>query len=169
MRRTGVLALPLLGMLLAGAVAAAPARVPDPALDEALRDLAALSRTGVLYDRVVPLARLGELDGGPATPVVDRARWRQAWDELRRAAIAVPTGPELAALDDVARASVRAGVLPIALLDRFYERIRPGALEDGSLREEAGRLRFSGGAAATPLQRARGCRGRARPAHVSRR
>jgi len=150
-----MLALPLLGLLLAGVVAASPARLPDPALDEALRDLAAVSRTGVLYDRVVPLARLGDLDGGPATPIVDRARWRQAWDELRRSSLAAPTGPDLAALDEVARASVRAGVLPIALMDRAFEHIRPGALDDGTLREDAGRLRFAAGANATALQSAR--------------
>lgn len=151
----GMFALPLLGMLLAGVVAAGPARVPDPALDEVLRDLAEMSRTGVLYDRVLPLARLGELDGDAAAPVVDRARWRQAWDELRRASLALPMAPDLAALDAAARASVRAGVLPIALFDRSFERIRPGALQDGSLREEAGRLRVAAGATASPLEPAR--------------
>lgn len=147
----------LLGMTLAlllsaGATAAGVARSADPALDEALRDLAPLARSGVLYDRVLPLARLGELDGGGATPVVDRARWRQAWDELRRASLGAPAGPDLATLDAFARASLRDGVLPIALFDRGFERLRPNALADGTLRADGARLRVEGVA---PLESAR--------------
>lgn len=149
----------LAATLLAGvAVAAGPVRGADPALDEALRELAPLAPSGVLYDRVLPLAKLAELDGGAAAPVVDRARWRQAWDELSRASLGAAPVASLEALDAAARAAVRAGVLPIALFDRAYERVRPGALEDGTLRVEGGALRVAASAAPKaggPLESAR--------------
>jgi hypothetical protein len=95
-----------------------------------LRPLERLSRTGILYDRVLPLAHLERLDGSAATPVLDRRTWRQGYDELRRAAIAAPRGPDLATLDDEARASARAGVIPLALFDRAFERVRPERGDD---------------------------------------
>jgi hypothetical protein len=120
-------------------------------LDEALRPLAALARTGVLYDRVLPLAHLEWLDGSPSAPAIDRATWRQAYDELRRASTA-PAGPDLGALDADARASRREGVMPLAFLDRRFERVRRDALADGSLRVREGRLEVAGG---TPLVESR--------------
>src|SRR5262245_57578328 len=98
--------------LLALAVAPTPAAGASAALESALRPLEPLARTGVLYDRVLPLAHLERLDGGAAAPVVDLATWRQAYDELRRASIAPPAGPDLAALETAARAAARAGVIP---------------------------------------------------------
>lgn len=118
---------------LAAAARASDTRTVEGALDAALREaaLAPLAASGVLYDRVLPLSRLEELDGGAAAPAVDRARWRQAWDELRRASFAPSAAPELAALDAAARAAVERGVLPIALFDRAYDRLVPGSLERG--------------------------------------
>jgi len=130
-------------VIVAGAVATAVAtpasvwtagaRGPDLAAERALAEAAA-ARPGALYDRVLPLARLHELDGGSGTPVADRARWRQAWSELRRASVGAAPGPTLASLDAAARASVRADVLPIAILDRAYERLAPGALDEAARR-----------------------------------
>jgi hypothetical protein len=114
--------------------------------DEALRPLEPFSRTGIIYDRVLPLARLDRLDGSPSAPAIDLATWRQGYDELRRAAIR-PVGPDLAALDAGARAAQRTGVIPLALFDRAYERVRPDAIADGSLRIEDGRLEPVGGSA----------------------
>ncbi len=110
------------------------------ALAEALRPLDPLASSGVLYDRVLPLARLESLDGTAAAPVLDRARWRQAYDELRRASLPASPWPDLATLDAGARAARRGGVVPLALLDRAFERLRPEALSDGSLRLVDGRL-----------------------------
>src|SRR5262245_30264358 len=59
--------------------------------DAALARLSAASQTGVIYDRVLPLARLDELDGTAGGPIVTLARWRQGYDELRRAS-GVPAG-----------------------------------------------------------------------------
>ena len=145
----------LLPVLLLAASPALPVQAqvgPLPAAwTDALRPVEPYSRTGVLYDRVLPLAHLERLDGSPAAPAIDRATWRQAYDELRRAAL-VPAGPGLETIDADARASVRAGVIPLAVLDRRFDRVRAGALADGSLRVTAGRLEVAG---AAPLVEAR--------------
>ena len=119
-------------------------------LADALRPLEPLARTGVLYDRVLPLAHLEQWDG-PAAPVVDRSRFRQAIDELRRASLGTPVVPDLATLDADAAASLRAGIVPLALLDVRFDRVRDGALADGSLRVANGRVEPGGGAGAAAL------------------
>jgi hypothetical protein len=107
---------------------------------DVLGSLPSFSRTGVLYDRVVPIARLDLLDGSADAPIVTTGTWRQAWDEIQRASLATPTGPDLDALDADARAARRDGVVPLAILDFAFERIRPQTMTDGSLRIENGRI-----------------------------
>ena len=114
--------------------------LPEAAPLDALGPLAARSRTGVIADRVLPLAGLERLDGSAAAPAIGAATWRQAWDELRRAALAPAPGLDPAALERGVREARRAGVIPLALLDRGYERVRPGALADGALRVADGRV-----------------------------
>lgn len=135
-----------------------PARAEDvlgPALARSLRPLEPLARTGVLYDRVLPLAHLEQMDGGDAAPVVDRARFRQALDELRRASTGAPVVPDLPTVDASAAASLRAGVVPLALFDLPFDRVRDGALADGALRVVDGRLEPAAGGAPAPLTTAR--------------
>src|SRR6516162_10841808 len=62
-------------------------RADDASLHRALQPLERLAHTGLLYDRVVPLAHLEKLDGSASAPVTDLATWRQAYDELRRASV----------------------------------------------------------------------------------
>ncbi len=107
---------------------------PGAALARSLRPLEPLAHTGVLYDRVLPVAHLEQLNGGPASPLVDRSRFRQAIDEVRRASLGSPVVPDLASFDAGVAASRRAGEIPLALLDVAYDRVRDGALADGSLR-----------------------------------
>ncbi len=133
-------------LLLTGSALAAE-RAVDAVLDDLLRPLAPFARSGVLVDRVLPIARLGELDGGADAPAVDRARWRQAHDELRRAALGPPAGPSPAAIEAAARSAQRSGLLPIALLDVGYDRVRPSALGDGALRLHDGRIEVADGTA----------------------
>lgn len=102
-----------------------------------LGPLPSLSRTGVLYDRVAPIAHLEQLDGRATTPVLTAGAWRQAWDEIRRASLIPPAGPDL---DAVILAAQREGVIPIAILDHGFERIRPEAMTDGTLRIEDDRI-----------------------------
>ena len=133
----------VLAVSFAGAAHAQTSPLPQ-AWRDAARALEPFSRTGVLYERVLPLAHIERLDGAAGAPVIDRATWRQAYDELRRAAN-VPEGPELSAIDSDARASIRAGVIPLAILDRRFERLRPGAVADGSVRVTANGLEVAGG------------------------
>lgn len=120
--------------------AAARDRVITPALDAALSEIAPCSRTGVLADRVLGLARLDQLDGTDATGVADAARFRQALDELDRATLRATPRPGLAAVEASARAARRSGVLPLALFDLGYERLRPEALTDGTIEVRGERL-----------------------------
>lgn len=146
------LAAPLCAMILA-APAGAQDRATPSQLEEALRPIEPFARTGVLYDRVLPLAHLERLDGTASAPAIDGPTWRQACDELRRASLAAPAGPDPAALDASARASLRAGVIPLAFFDRAFERVRAGALDDGSLRIVGDRLVVAG--PGSPLVRSR--------------
>jgi hypothetical protein len=131
-------------LLLSGWAQASPARGVDPAgraLAEVLSGLDPRSlETGLLYDRVVPLARAERFDGSEAAPAAEPATWRQLYDELQRASLGAPPGPTLGVVRERARERVREGVIPLALLDLRYERIRPDALESGALVVQEGRL-----------------------------
>lgn len=143
--------LPLCLTLAALAVSAgtAFAQVPRAVPLDALGALPTRSSTGVLYDRVLPLAHLERLDGGPGAPVIDGATWRQAWDEIRRASIVPPTGPDLAALAERARAAQREGVIPLAILDRAFDRVAPGTPIDPATLDRAPLVTTRAFAAAT--------------------
>src|SRR6185295_212069 len=115
--------------------------VPNSAVSlDALGPLPSFSRTGVIYDRVAPVAHLERLDGSGDTPVLTAGAWRQAWDEIRRASLVPPPGPDLDALAAGVRAAQREGVIPIAILDYAFERIRPEAMTDGTVRIENDRI-----------------------------
>jgi len=137
MKKKTSLRLPALSLAIAmilGCPRLAGADDPGAVLARSLRPLEPLAHTGVLYDRVLPLAHLEQLNGGAAAPLVDRSRFRQAIDELRRASVGVPVVPDLAAFDAGVAATRPAGEIPLALLDFAYDRLRDGALADGSLR-----------------------------------
>ena len=127
-------------------------RADDASLHRALQPLERLAHTGLLYDRVVPLAHLEKLDGSASAPVTDLATWRQAYDELRRASVAPPTSPDLEAVVDHARAAQRAGVIPLALIDRAFDRVRPGALADGAIVAEGGQITHAEPSALIPAR-----------------
>ena len=124
--------------------AALPGWAVAASMGETLRSatapLAMISRTGIVYDRVLPLAHLERFDGSEPSPPVDPATWKQAWDELRRASAAPERVPTLDAIAAGARAEIQRGVIPLAVFDRAFERIRPGALQDGSLTVEPDRI-----------------------------
>lgn len=124
------LALVVCVVLAAGAPQASAAGPIERAIADALEGVdAARLRTGVLYDRVLSLSRLERFDGREASPVATSAEWRQAYDELRRASTAPDRLPELGVLIDAARPDVRAGVIPLAVVDFRYERIDATALD----------------------------------------
>lgn len=101
--------------------------------------------SGILYDRILPLSRIADLDGADSSPSATPADWRQIYDELRRASLSPPTWPPLQEVLHRAESPGRRGPIPIAVLDFRYERIRPAALEGGSLVASADRLAIGSG------------------------
>jgi hypothetical protein len=101
--------------------------------------------TGILYDRVVPLSRIEEHDGGENSKPTDLRQWRQLYDEIRRASIATPSWPDFPSI--LARGEETSGPasIPIVVMDFRYDRIRPDALEDGSLVVRGSRLEMGSG------------------------
>src|SRR5947207_3681100 len=76
-------------------------------------------RTGVLYDRVLPLSGIERFDGSAGAPAATPATWRQIVDELRRASQAADLDAGAAVgIEEVARASRSDAVIPLAVVDR---------------------------------------------------
>lgn len=87
-------------------VAPASSRGVGEALAKMLRDVSTDSiRTGILYDRVLPLSRIEEHDGGIESRPTDLLQWRQMYDEISRASLSEPSWPASAVV--LARAEDR--------------------------------------------------------------
>jgi len=117
---------------------------PGATLREALSGLG----PGPLYDRVLPLAAVPELDGSEAAPVVSIQRWRQALYELRLASLPAPPSswPTPSQIRKVTATLHRNDAIPLAVLDVSYSRLRPDAIKSGALLIEDGRVAVSPGA-----------------------
>jgi hypothetical protein len=96
--------------------------------------------TGILYDRVLPLSRIDEHDGRAGAGPTTLKHWEQMYHEMFHASLSAPVWPSLRALEADTKQSIRSGVIPIALMNFDFNRIRPDALEDGSLVMRSGRL-----------------------------
>jgi hypothetical protein len=133
--------------LVSGAAAGAPGRSTAPEhLQKALEGLdPAGIPTGILYDRVVPLSRVSECDGGEETPAVGPREWRQMCFEMTKAALVRPAWPPVGEIDAWSKEMTRVGIVPVAFLNVRYDRIRPGAFEDGTLAVRDGRVVLSKG------------------------
>jgi len=94
-------------------------------------------KTGVLYDRVLPLSGI-ERFSGDGRAVASRGLWRQLYEELRRASDDPTQRPSADAL--IERARLRQNVVPLAVIFDQYERIRSDALERGALVNQDGHL-----------------------------
>jgi FlgD Ig-like domain/Lecithin:cholesterol acyltransferase len=90
-----------------------------PALAMASGPLPDTTPSGILVDRVLPMAHLEELDGTPAASLVSLPRWRQAVHELSRASEIPLTWPNPRALGQ--EASPRE--IPLAVLWVGYDRL----------------------------------------------
>ena len=101
--------------------------------------------TGILYDRVVPLSRVSECGGGEETPPLGPREWRQMCFEMTKAALERPAWPPVGEIDARAKEMTRVGIVPVAFLNIRYDRIRPGAFEDGTLAVSDGRVVLSKG------------------------
>lgn len=95
--------------------------------------------SGILLDRVLPLAGTADLDGSSDVPVVDRKRWRQAYHEVQRAG-----ANDLAPVSTWwSEATGRRDVVPVAILDLVAERLRPEADFGRGLTREGDRIRVA--------------------------
>lgn len=106
--------------------------------------------TGRLYDRALPMSGLALQDGAGNGPAVDAAAWRQMLHEMRLSSLALPNGwptPDLAR--DEERRAREAGIIPIAVLDAAYARLRDDALTAGLVAYDGDRLVETPAAAAT--------------------
>lgn len=139
-----VLRIALLLLALIPAVAFAG---PGAALRDALSGLdPALMPSPILYDRVVPISGLPDLDGTSQAPTVAPQRWRQALYELTLASAQPLSWPSVARIREQEAAGRNAGVTPLAVLDVTYGRLRPDALANGLLAVSGGRLAATPGA-----------------------
>ncbi len=141
-----------LALLVAGILAATPAtadRVGDR-LAGLLGELPAEEiPTGVLIDRVLELAPLTDHDGTAASMPVTLRDWRQMLHQISRASLAPPSWSDLEAVTAQAQPLIDAGVIPIAIMNFRYDRIRRDALETGALVAREGRLTIGVGDAFT--------------------
>lgn len=87
-------------------------------------------RTGVLYDRVLPLSGIQRFQGD-GQAVASRGLWRQLYEELRRASDDPGRRPPAEVL--IERARRRRDAVPLAVILDDYERIRTDAPEPGAL------------------------------------
>lgn len=96
--------------------------------------------TGILYDRVLALSEIESHDGGEQSLPASRSEWRQIYHEISRASLEAPAWPSLERVNDRARAARRLGVVPIAVMNFRYDRIRPDAIDTGALAAQGDRL-----------------------------
>ena len=97
------------------------------AADPRAAALEARATSGALYDRVLPFARLDQLDGSAGAPVVSTARFRQAASEWSRASLVTPLRGGTEVLEAAARAGRAAHEVPLAFLDAGFDRVADGA------------------------------------------
>lgn len=89
----------------------------------ALAPLPQTTPTGILVDRVMPLAHLEDLDGTGVAALGDLPRWRQAVHELRRSAEGDLGWPAPRALQNAAVDGSSQREIPLALLHAVYDRL----------------------------------------------
>ncbi len=110
--------------------------------------------TGILYDRVLGLSRIGDHDGSELSTPATLSEWRQIYSELSRASLRAPEWPPLERVIERGRERARNSVVPIALLNVRYNRVRADAIERGALVATNGRLALGSadGAAAAAFE-----------------
>jgi pimeloyl-ACP methyl ester carboxylesterase len=126
-----------------GAAAAGPQdrRGPEPVLGPILSQVdESVVPTGILYDRIMPLSRIDQHDGSKTSRPLDTAHWKQIAFEMSRASLGKPHWPGVQSLLERLRDPIREGIVPVSFLNFKYNRIRPGALADGSLVIDGARL-----------------------------
>jgi len=135
----------LVALALVAGAGPAPAGPLRESLDAAFEGLDPQDvPTGVLLDRTVALSRPERFDGTALAPRCTPADLRQIVHDLGRASLGSAMGPDAEALR--ARGTRAAERIPIAVVSARADRIRAGALDDGSLGVVGGRVRLSAAA-----------------------
>jgi len=106
-----------------------------------------LITTGILHDRVLPLAGIEHFDGRASARTITLSVWKQAYSEMYRASLVEPDWPPLEAILDEARPGASRDVIPVAIMNFRYTRVRPDAFESGALAVGGGRLQDGNGEA----------------------
>ena len=96
--------------------------------------------TGILYDKVLPLSAIEDCDGGALAMPVNLQQWKQIYSEMYRASLGEPSWPQLQAVLEGARSSAAKDIIPVAVMNFRYTRIRPDVFEQGALTIRAGRI-----------------------------
>ncbi|MFC1573054.1 T9SS type A sorting domain-containing protein [Candidatus Eisenbacteria bacterium] len=102
-------------------------------------------QSGILYDRILPLSRIEEFDGTKGAPAATLREWRQMYYEIRRASISLPPWPSLETVSQRAETGIQRGVVPLAIMDFRYDKLRPDALLQGAIIVRDGRLTLGTG------------------------
>ncbi len=79
--------------------------------------------SGILYDLVLPLSSINELDGSKKSPAITFKEWLQVSHELKRAAISDSPLPSHFELREIGNNQAREQIYPIALLNFSYDRL----------------------------------------------
>lgn len=115
-------------------------RISEP-LSDLLSDLPKLPAPGgILYDRVLPLSEPERFSGGPASPPVSLAIWRQIAFEIRAASVETESLPARDTILAETGEALRSGKIPIAILDYQYHQLNPEVFRRGDFEISDGRL-----------------------------
>ncbi len=110
-------------------------------LDEHYRALAESPiRTGILYDLVLPLSGIDEVDGSETSTTIQWNRWLQIGHELKRATIGNSPLPTHNEFRELSRLYARDNIYPISILNFRYQRVREDADADKVLQFDGERI-----------------------------
>ena len=108
--------------------------------------------TGILCDRTELLTPIEGYQGQPAPDTAALSTWKQIYHELDMAEVGTPgmMGPSVDAIEQQAEPVLESGVVPIAILNLKYDKVKDTAVDDGLLEERDGQLYDVPGRPASP-------------------
>jgi pimeloyl-ACP methyl ester carboxylesterase len=80
--------------------------------------------TGILYDLVLPISKIEQVNGSETSATIQLNRWLQIAHELRRATIGNSPLPTHKEFREVGRLNAQNNIYPIAMLNFRYQRVR---------------------------------------------
>ncbi len=94
-------------------------------------------KTGILHDKVMSFSKPEDYTGLTNRTVTLR-NWRQIYFEMVNSSLETPDFPPLKELNERAKSSLRNSLVPIAIMNLQYNKIKPNAVASGLLRIENG-------------------------------